>query len=123
MVCNVRRHARLTTVACVLALGLLASACNSVPSGGGGANPLTCVPGVATPADYQKAFDQRGPVWSGGDGGVPVALPDGRILWMFGDTEVGPVVNNRFLLPGPFVHNTFIVQTGSCFEPHVAGTA
>jgi hypothetical protein len=122
MVSKLGSRARVASLACVLVAVLAVAACDPVPSGGG-VNPLTCLPRVTTAADYQRAFDQRGPVWSGGDGAVPVPLPDGRVLWMFGDTELGPVVNNRFVAPQNFVHNTFIVQTGTCFQPFVGGSA
>ena len=34
-------------------------------------------------------FDLRGPVWGGGDGAEPIAIDQGRTLWLFGDTYVG----------------------------------
>ena len=47
-----------------------------------------------SPGDYQQAFDglrTAGAEWAASDGSIPVALPDGRVLWMFGDTIVGRV--------------------------------
>lgn len=35
--------------------------------------------------------NSRGDDWTGGDGTHSVALPDGRVLWLFSDTYLGPV--------------------------------
>jgi hypothetical protein len=65
-----------------------------------------------TAAEYQAAFDglrNAGTNWRASDGSLPVTLPDGRILWMFGDTidasgNLGP-------------RNSFVVQDDECFRP------
>lgn len=50
-----------------------------------------CHPTTPTNAQqYQAAFDGLRAAntagWVANDGGLPVKLPDGRVLWMFGDT-------------------------------------
>ena len=60
--------------------------------------------GPTTVAGYQKMFDKV-PVaqWGGGDVGISHLMPDGRRIWLYGDTVSG---NNGF------VHSTALVQTG-----------
>ena len=43
-----------------------------------------------------------------GDGAQSVPLPDGRVLWLLGDSILGD---------GKFIHNLAYVQTGACFRP------
>ncbi len=60
----------------------------------GAGTPLTiaqqnCRSSTSTAGDLQAQFDQRGPVWGGGDGAEPIPIDDGRTLWLFGDTYLG----------------------------------
>ncbi|MGZ8762560.1 MAG: hypothetical protein ACXW2Y_04485 [Acidimicrobiia bacterium] len=82
----------------------------------------TCLSAPPTrPADYQRAFDARTGDWAGADGAIDVALPDGRVIWLFGDTFAG-VLNGRTLQPGfRMPHNSFQVQTAACFAPQLGG--
>ena len=79
-----------------------------------------------TPAAYQAAFDQvrqAGTEWLASDGGSPVPLPDGRVLWLYGDTFTGRVHSDGSLAPGwRLPHNSFIVQDGACFRPMMGGS-
>jgi hypothetical protein len=51
--------------------------------------------------------------WTGADGALSVALPDGRVLWDFSDTFLGLVRSNGSRPPGqPFINNSMIVQDG-----------
>lgn len=50
------------------------------------------------------------PQWRSADGGVSAALPDGRVLWFFGDTIKTPTAN-----PGGMLGNSLLVSSGSCF--------
>jgi hypothetical protein len=64
-----------------------------------------------TAAEYQSAFDglrNAGTGWLASDGSLPVPLPDGRILWLFGDT---------IRSGAPLVNNSFVVQDDNCFRP------
>ncbi len=77
-------------------------------------------------ADYEAAFAgvrNTDLEWAAGDGGAPVRLPDGRVVWIFGDTFIGRVQPDRSLAPGwGLVNNTIIVQEGACFRPLMGGT-
>ncbi len=68
---------------------------------------------------YDAAFE-RTSGWIGGDGAYSVALGDGRILWMFGDTFVGRVENGR-RVDARLINNSAAIQTGR--EPSVAALA
>ncbi|HEU5302094.1 MAG TPA: hypothetical protein VFW06_07630 [Acidimicrobiia bacterium] len=60
--------------------------------------------------------------WASADGSVPIPLPDGRILWLFGDTYIGKVVPGGAISPATQLeHNSFVVQTGRCFAPQMGG--
>lgn len=66
------------------------------------------------------SFADRGPIWAGGDVTDVVALPDGRSLWIFGDTFYGDVDVSGALEPGyQFVNSSAVVQDGSCLDPVV----
>jgi hypothetical protein len=78
---------------------------------------------ASTPADYQRAFDYRSGGWAGADGAIPIRLPDGRVLWLFGDTFAGQIDAGNALLPGwRMPRNTVVVQSGTCFVPVTGGT-
>ena len=75
-----------------------------------------CRPTASTAADFQAQFDQRGPVWGGGDGAEPIPIDNGRTLWLFGDTYLGSGTFGGPLDNRGFVHNSMVVQyNGSCF--------
>lgn len=76
-----------------------------------------------TAGDLQAVFDTRGPWWSGGDGGFAVDLPEGRRLWLFGDTVVGQVHHRsrRYVDNRAMVNNSMLVQSGRCFEVRMHG--
>lgn len=88
----------------------------------------SCAPSVpSSPADYQAAFAQVrqvGTEWISADGGTPVSLPDGRVVWLYGDTFTGRLQSNGALAPGwQLPHNSLIVQNGACFRPLMGGSA
>lgn len=61
-------------------------------------------PAPTTVAGYQKMFDAVSPyLWGAADVTLSVPMPDGRVVWLFGDT--GSKRNG-------FVHSTAMVQTG-----------
>jgi len=86
-----------------------------------------CAPATPPSAGgYQAAFDSLRHTYAGwitGDGAFPVNLPDGRVVWMFGDTYTGRA-NSDGSIPGSagFIHNSFVVQSGPCFAPLMAGS-
>ena len=61
--------------------------------------------------DFNQLFT-RFNGWTGGDATYSVPLPDGRTLWMFGDSFIGTVNPDRTRSPGPFHRNAFVVQDG-----------
>jgi hypothetical protein len=74
------------------------------------------------PPSYQQAFDTRTAGWAGADGAHSTLLPDGRILWAFGDTYVGTVdAQNRFGPGRLYLGNSYFVQEGRCFSPLFGG--
>lgn len=76
------------------------------------------VSGVKTDAAPEKTFLDYAKTtpdgWTGGDSTYSVKLPDGRILWLFSDTFLGPL-NNDGTRPtsAPFVNSTMVVQNGN----------
>jgi Domain of unknown function (DUF5005) len=76
-----------------------------VPQGGGG---------CATPdTSADQLWTRFGPGWTGGDGTYSVGLPDGRSVWLFGDTFLGTINSDGSRsMSTPFVHNSLVVQNG-----------
>lgn len=70
-----------------------------------------------------SAYGDTGVGWTGGDGAYSVPLPDGRTVWMFSDTFLGPV-NPDGSRPrsAPLVNNSFVVESADGFETLVGGT-
>lgn len=63
-------------------------------------------PQPRTAADYAKVFNSLPPdEWLAADAATSIRLPDGRELWMFGDT----------FRTGAMDHNSFILQNGGNF--------
>lgn len=63
---------------------------------------------------FTHLFDTQGPGWTGGDSTYSLALPDGRVLWMFSDTFLG-TVNPDGSRPAdsPLINNSLVVQDGT----------
>jgi hypothetical protein len=77
----------------------------------------------STPADYEQAFGFRRGGWAGADGAHPIPLPDGRVMWLFGDTLAGQIDASNALLPGwRMPSNSAVIQSGTCFTPLMGGT-
>ncbi len=69
------------------------------------------------PIEVEKAVDfnqlfTRYSGWTGGDATYSVTLPDGRTLWLFGDSFIGTVNPDRSRPNGPFKRNAAMVQDG-----------
>ncbi|MDX6218102.1 MAG: hypothetical protein QOG99_3686, partial [Frankiales bacterium] len=73
-------------------------------------------PAPRTAAAYQAMFDGKNDAtWAGGDQAATVPLPDGRDLWLFGDTIRGTRRPDGSRSPASaFVHNSVLVQTRGC---------
>jgi hypothetical protein len=80
-------------------------------------------PDAATLTAQFAAMDDTG--WTGADASWSVALPDGRIAWLFGDTFIGGVDDQRCRdRRAPQVHNSLVVQnTDGSMQTVVGGTA
>ena len=61
--------------------------------------------------------------WSGGDGTASVALPDGRVAWLFSDTFLGDVNADGSRAAGTtMVNNSIMVQSTSGLSTVTGGT-
>jgi len=73
--------------------------------------------------EYNTLFDRDGDGWTGSDGAYSLPLPDGRILWSFGDTFLG-TVNPDYSRPFTgLLNNTFMIQDGDQMTTFHGGTA
>ncbi|WP_277049863.1 DUF4185 domain-containing protein [Ruania albidiflava] len=83
---------------------------------------------AATPAaDLTELFTDyadTGAGWTGGDSTYSIPLRDGRDVWVFSDTFLGPV-NADGTRPesAPFINNSFVVQEGTELSTAHGGTA
>lgn len=60
---------------------------------------------------FTNYFNRNGTGWNAGDGTSSVLLPDGRTLWMFGDSHVDQALSNDNELPCLFnTRNSIMVQ-------------
>ena len=74
-----------------------------------------CGPEPTTGAGWERLFDSLRGSWSGGDGAASLRLPDGRMLWLFGDTFTGSVRSDGSRgSDSRMVHNSLVVTSGSC---------
>jgi hypothetical protein len=71
-----------------------------------------------------NTYGNSGVGWTGADSTYSTPLPDGRRLWMYSDTFLGPV-NPDLSRPidTPFLRNSMIVQDGARLETVHGGTA
>ena len=63
---------------------------------------------------FTNKFDMRKPGFTGGDATYSVLLPDGRTVWIFGDTFIGeasPELTREKTNP-MYIRNCFVVQNG-----------
>jgi len=67
---------------------------------------------VSRDCHYNLLFTRYNNGWTGSDATYSIGLPDGRILWMFGDTFLGRVRADRTRAGSPFLRNSLIVQEG-----------
>lgn len=101
----------------VASLALLTPvACNDTTAG-------PAVPFAAMNARWQHAGDTSGPgQWSGADGTSSTVLPDGRVVWFFSDTFLGPVNPDGSRSGHGLVRNSMVVQDGDRLTTVAAGT-
>ena len=74
------------------------------------------LPAPTTAAGFQAMFDAKNDAgWSGADQSASTLLPDGRILWVFGDTFLGAQNAGGGYAPGVrMVHNSLLLQDRGC---------
>ncbi|MBC6954301.1 MAG: DUF5005 domain-containing protein [Leptolyngbya sp. PLA2] len=101
-----RRGLRPGAFAFVLALGCFALSCGTAvaqpAAGAEGQGPVR--------APEWDALFVRTIGWTGADGAASVVLSPGRVLWLFGDTWIGPVRDNRHTEGSVMVNNTIAVH-------------
>jgi len=61
---------------------------------------------------YNLLFTRYGDGWTGADATYSTPLPDGRIMWSFGDTFLGTVSAGRSRKGAPFIRNSLVIQDG-----------
>ena len=81
--------------------------------------PISAVPAT----EYNEFFTRYGNGWTGGDGAYSMPLPDGRVLWSFGDSFIDTVYPNRTRPGSPFARNSFMIQQGMEATSYFQGTA
>jgi hypothetical protein len=67
---------------------------------------------VSEDCHYNLLFTRYGNGWTGADATYSLPLPNGRIMWMFGDTFLGTVTAQRTRENAPFIRNSLIIQDG-----------
>jgi len=61
--------------------------------------------------------------WVAGDATYSIALPDGRTLWLFGDSFIGTVNSDSSLVSGAsMIRNCAVIQTGDTMTAMYQGT-
>ncbi len=86
---------------------------------------LTTTAVTTTEATYfDSVFTRYGGGWTGGDAAVSYKLPDGRVLWLFGDSFLDTVYPNRTRPRVSFIHNTMVTTdaVGGNFKTYYGGT-
>src|SRR4051812_6166597 len=80
------------------------------------ADPPLSPPPTLAAAELTAMFERYGDssgAWSGADNTASVALPDGRVVWLFSDTYLGRVdAGHTRPRDTPFIRNTIVVQQG-----------
>lgn len=69
---------------------------------------------VSLATDFNQWFT-RYSGWTGGDATYSILLPDGRTLWLFGDSFIGTVRPDRSRPGSSFYRNAAMVQEGNEF--------
>ena len=79
-------------------------------------NCWSVAPRVYHDCHYNLLFTRYGNGWTGADATYSIGLPDGRILWLFGDTFLGTVRADRSREGSKFLRNSLVVQQGDELE-------
>ncbi len=77
-------------------------------------------PVVVPDAVFNRLFTAPDLGWTGGDGTVSVQLPDGRSLWLFGDSFLGRIdPDGTRPADTPFIRNSALIQSPGDLTPLV----
>jgi hypothetical protein len=78
---------------------------------------------ASDPASFAALLNTRGPGWAAADGTISIPLPDGKALWLFGDTLVNlPQPDGSLKLNADFVRNSAILHDGANATTLLTGT-
>lgn len=79
---------------------------------------------AAYPQDVFNKYAETTPSgWTGGDSTYSVTLPDGRRLWLFSDTFLGPLnADGTRPTSAPLINSTFVSQVGDNLETIKGGS-
>lgn len=89
----------------------------------GGTAACPAVSGSGLSAGFGRYARSTRDGWTGGDSTYSVALGDGRILWVFSDTFLGPLNEDGTRPAGAvMVNNSFVVQDGARLTTVDGGT-
>jgi hypothetical protein len=80
---------------------------------------------TTTEATYwDSVFTRYGNGWTGGDGAISYKLPDGRVMWLWGDSFLDTVYQDRHRPVVGFIHNqvTTMDMNGGNFTTYYGGT-
>jgi hypothetical protein len=92
--------------AAAILLLLLLTACHAPP-----APPAESAANIAvTPDPAWNALFTRTDGWTGADGAATIPLSETRTLWLFGDTWIGAVRDNRHAEGSTIINNTIAIQ-------------
>ena len=71
---------------------------------------------------FNTMFNTYGNGWTGADATYSIPLPDGRTVWLFGDSFLDTVYADYSRPGSDLVRNTFVVQTGTSLTTLVTNT-
>ncbi len=108
------RRARATRTA--IGGGVLLASCAAVAGCSCASGPPAPAVALAWP-EADRLF-RDAPLWHGGDSAYSVDLGNGRVLWLFGDSFVGPVDAMGTRAASRMVRNTVGIQRG--YDPSTA---
>jgi hypothetical protein len=75
-----------------------------------------------TAAAWDRVLGRLDGDWAGADGSSSVRLPDGRLLWLFGDTLTGTVDAAGARHGATLVRNSLLLTRGTCVTSAAHGT-
>ena len=73
---------------------------------------------------WDSVFTRYGNGWTGGDGAISYHLPDGRVMWLWGDSFLDTVYADRHRPVIGFIHNQLTTTdiNGGNFKTYYGGT-